>query len=364
MKLLILSDLNWNTEAREISTSDFDLIKETKSLPSDLRFFKLKEYLKIILDEKADLILFAGDITGDGSCGHGYQEAFKLLLHILEWQKKPSLFIQGNHDVSPYYEEVQELTNQLEHCQEISNQYISIQGLKILGISFESTKNRKILQKLIDEKEQKIDLVIAHSESKRRSALFDFQSEYIITGHYDNKIFATPSSVFLSFANDDFEFINYGTIKIPDQASKKETEVCYSFRNVRDKVHLEFREEVSALKSNQRSSNFILNQESLVDVQQYEEIDLRAVRSAALRNELDLIPHWELIDYPILRYFRGQEFRKLILAMQEFKNDERTELDAEDIVRFLETDITAYHKVSKSILIDYLGEKIRKKLWS
>jgi len=65
---------------------------------SKVRYERIRRYYDIILNEKADLVLFAGDITGDGFCGHGFQNALISLLKLLEEKAIPSLFISGNHD--------------------------------------------------------------------------------------------------------------------------------------------------------------------------------------------------------------------------------------------------------------------------
>lgn len=360
MKILVLSDLHWNDDAIHISDKDIELLRTTGQLGETVAFYKLREYLQIILSEEPQLILFAGDLTGDGSCGHGFFQAFKCLLTYLEISEIPSYFIRGNHDVYPYYEQAEEYAKTLNHCKEISGQYIIHQGLKILGIPFDSTKNKKKLTALLSEKEDNIDIVLSHCELKRRTWLFDFKAEVIITGHYDNKQMATGQSIFLSFSNDEFDFANYGCLDY----SGAELWVTYNFRNVGKGVHLVFMENRYELKENNRKSQMMLNEHQVILLDPYELIELRHIRSAIQTNQIVQIPHWELIDYPILRYFRGIKYQQLIQDMRDFKNNPESPLNHDDIVEYLDQGVTAFHKVSRSMLIDYLGEKIRKELFS
>ena len=64
--ILVLSDLNWSAHLRGLTAEDVYAFTE-EDLESH-RFERIRRYFEIILKENADLVLFAGDVTGDGFC--------------------------------------------------------------------------------------------------------------------------------------------------------------------------------------------------------------------------------------------------------------------------------------------------------
>lgn len=209
-QILILTDLHWTDASRKINSKDILSLKSKNVIPEKEQFLKVKEYVEIIKKHNPTIILFGGDITGDGSCGHGYHFAFFYLLQYLEHHKIKSAFIKGNHDIDLYYNKLLKNTAKLKYTTEISGKSASINGLQILGLSFEDTK---IKTRLINQikKNEKYDIILSHSELTRRPWLFDFDTKYIITGHYDFKFNSINNKIFLSFFND-YPSRNYATI--------------------------------------------------------------------------------------------------------------------------------------------------------
>jgi len=123
MKVLFLSDLNWQNHLRSIS--DDEVYNFKISHLKKTRFQSIAKYFSIVEYEAPDLVLFAGDITGDGSCGHGFHNAFKLLLLLLEHHSIPSKFISGNHDPNLYYKQLLAFIPSLKFCEEISNKKVT-----------------------------------------------------------------------------------------------------------------------------------------------------------------------------------------------------------------------------------------------
>ncbi|MEE9438128.1 MAG: metallophosphoesterase, partial [Saprospiraceae bacterium] len=206
MKTIILSDLYWEGHLRSITEDEIEKFRNEDI--DKTRYFSIKRYLNIILEEKANLVLFAGDVTGDGSCGHGFQYAFLILLKILESLKIDTCYISGNHDEPPYYSIVNNRVRDYKYIKEISNKTIDINGVKVLGIPYETTYSKtkiKALYKIIEEDKHQYDIIIAHSQLKRRIQLFDIDTKVIITGHYDRKIMAFNQSAFISLDNDSSE---------------------------------------------------------------------------------------------------------------------------------------------------------------
>jgi len=90
-KVLFLSDLNWHPHLRSISNAE--VLQFTESDLQKDRYQRITRYISIVDKEHPDLVLLAGDITGDGSCGHGFQNALKIFFLLLESRKIPSYFI-------------------------------------------------------------------------------------------------------------------------------------------------------------------------------------------------------------------------------------------------------------------------------
>jgi len=209
MKVVILSDLNWHDHLRDMTLQDAISFEEEQLY--EPAYERIARYFAIIIAERADLVLFSGDITGDGSCGHGFHHALLALLQLLENRRIPSAFINGNHDPNPYWKHLRKRTTQLQYTRSINNKLEIIGGLKILGIDFYCTKSKPTLKELLAKHQSSdIDICIAHSEIKRRIRLFDTAASLIVTGHYDRKIFPFRQSTFISLDNDSAE-VSYAT---------------------------------------------------------------------------------------------------------------------------------------------------------
>lgn len=209
MRVVILSDLNWQPHLRSITEheiahfTDADLRKN--------RYERIARYLSIVVKEKADLVLLAGDITGDGGCGHGFQNALKLLLQLFEKRAIPSKFISGNHDPIENYDDLLSFTDQLNYTEEISNKSCVFKGLKLLGINYDcSASLSRLKQTIAAHADNSFHICLAHSEIKRRLRLFDTNAQLIVTGHYDRKLMPFRDSLYVALDNDWAE-VSYAT---------------------------------------------------------------------------------------------------------------------------------------------------------
>jgi len=240
MKILILSDLEWNKESKQVSDEDIDTFPITKDFSSEehrLIFRSMKyrtfwRYRSIIEDAKPDVLLLAGDITGDGSCGHGFHKPLFLLLRYLESNKIMTFFIGGNHDDPKYFKYILERTKKYKYVKYIAGEVIDFKGIKILGLDFEDTFNKTRLKSFLS-KNYALDIVLSHCHLHRRAWLFDFNTKYVITGHWDQNIGQVDNKIFISLVNDTPEDINYVTIEL-----NKEHELItyYNFNSIIYKI--------------------------------------------------------------------------------------------------------------------------------
>lgn len=342
MKILVLTDLYWNSSAKKISKEDIKDVTIGGPPAYSERYRSLQAYWHIIIKEKPRLVLLGGDLTGDGSCGHGFQNAFFYLLCLLELSKTSTFFIRGDNDLAGNYAQVIDNISIFSYIKEISNTVVEFENLKILGIPFQSTANKKSLHKLLLEKIPEVDIVLCHSELKRRTTLFELDARIIITGHFDNKLCSIQDKLFLSFSNDS-NIINYGTLTY----SKKKTVVDYYFHNQQKKSQLHIKEQVDKLLD--KESSGVIHLDGLpMNISEFENLRLPNSDYEKTKNALALA----------VKYLRGKNYS---MAIEQLL----TASSKSDYIKLNDTrksHITAKHKLSKSMILDYLGNKVRKYL--
>lgn len=211
MRIIILTDLYWEQHLRYITDHVIDNFK-LEILEND-NYHCIKKYLDIITKERAELVLFGGDLTGDGSCGHGYKKAFLLLLKSLEILKIQSVFIGGNHDELPVCKELIEDASNMKYAAEISGKIFRYKELSILGVSYDDSHDKRRYKKIIDmHKDTPFDILLGHIELKRRTWLWDLPCKYIVTGHFDQKFVGIHKKAFISLNNNQLNEFTYASI--------------------------------------------------------------------------------------------------------------------------------------------------------
>lgn len=339
MKIVVLSDLNWEQHLRSMSFREVEsasLVTVQKS-----RYQSILRYLTIVLEEKADVVLVAGDVTGDGSCGHGFHYAFMMLVSILDQLEIPSCFISGNHDEHQYYKQVVDFVASLKYTQEVSNKEADIKGVKILGVPYETTYSKSKIKSLIERYSDTYDIVMAHSQLKRRIRLFELNAKLIVTGHYDRKLFGFAECAFISLDNDNEE-ISYATMKMNEQ--EYETTICIKDKN--GSVH-SYSDKSDTLFSQQRSHT--------VSIDSMPSIDLRILEMHARSKFVDQSG----LDRSYLKYLRGTQYLKLLERLHVVKNDKMLKPTLRVTKNVVGIQITENYKVSESLVIDYLGKRTR-----
>lgn len=211
MRILTLSDLYWNEESKKLSryiirTFDHNAPKKPKKHSSYLF------YRNIIDETNPDLVLLGGDITGDGG-RHGFHFSLLSLLQYLESKKITTFFIRGNHDVPKSFNYIIKESKKLKYVKYIgSGQIATFNGLSILGLDFQDTENKTKLKGYLSQ-DITTNIVLSHCQLARRPWLFDFRTEFIITGHYQNHLCEIDGKAFISHGNDIPEDFNYNIIE-------------------------------------------------------------------------------------------------------------------------------------------------------
>jgi len=340
MKIVVLSDLGWEAHLKTITQRE--LLGFNLDSLSKLRYASILKYYEIILDEGAELVIFAGDVTGDGSCGHGYHFAFIILLSLLEYKGIQSYFINGNHDEEGYFQTVVEYTKNFKYTEEISGRIVSYNGLKFYGINFfETLSKTKIKKHLKEVGEEPIDILVAHSTLKRRIRLFDFNTKYIFTGHFDRKLLAHKSTAFVALDND-FSDISYATLQIGDLG---ESEIAIKVRTT-DKTSLSFEENVSSLLKGERNSMLKVNGNPTFDLAKIETASVK--KNSGEGNG----------QYLFLKYLRGINYKKSLVTMDKLKQDIPLSETDIPLLKLKGLPIISTYKISESMIEDYLGNVV------
>jgi len=338
MNIVILSDLNWEAHLRTVTPNE---ILEFRSDQLAMhRYERVRRYFEIVIKEKADLVLLAGDVTGDGLCGRGFQYALILLLQLLEQENIPTLFISGNHDPDENYIVVKDWIKKFNNIQEISGQLCDVYGLNILGVNYDTSNSKSSLRKMLAQQNKKIDIVLAHSVIKRRINHFDFDCDYIITGHYDRKLLAHRNKVFIALDNDSEE-VSYAVInkneKYTDQLSikiKKDGDTLFSLTDT-------FEQLISG------------NRNSILEVNGYPTFDLLKLENA---NEQSISR--DGAHYLYLKYLRGINYTSCLDTMYRMKNNLSPTPSDLSLNQLHGLPITSNYEISESMIEDYLGDVI------
>ena len=337
MKALILTDLNWNSESKKINQEDIISLYESGRPGITSRFTSIRHYWAIITREKPELVLLAGDLTGDGSCGHGFHSSFYYLLCLLDLSSIVTLFISGDNDLEKYYSQVTANLDHFKCIHEISEKMYTHGGINIGGISFLASNSKKVLKKTLDRFSPKVDLLLCHSPLKRRTSLMASQFPMIITGHFDNKVCLIRDSILLSFSNDS-EVINYGSLEY----YQGDIHISYKLYNRRNKHCLSYRQSASQLRSG-RSSEIIYSDTVPIPISNFERLPLPNSNIAKDRNRVALT----------IKYLRGKAYTEVINFLLESAESES--INEEEFWRLRKTFFTVKHKLSKTMLVDYLG---------
>jgi len=340
LKILLLTDLNWNLAAKQIGRDDILALYETNFVPTSEKFRKLRHYWHIVKKEAPELVLLGGDLTGDGSCGHGYHTAFFYLLCLLDLHVDQTYFIKGDNDLDKYYEQVTANLNNFSRVKEISNQRVQYRGLSILGIPYSTTRHKKQLKKLAADQSKKIDIILSHSELKRRSLLFGLPASHIITGHFDNKFCAINEQIFLSFSNDSAH-INYGVMNW-----SKNIVYHYKFYNTRKRSEIVYSDNLASLMNGNRSSTISVDGIP-INIKEFEKLQLPVSDYEKDKNALALA----------IKYLRGQNYKAAINFLRICAS--KKAFDKEDYRKLKKKYFTSKHKLSKSMILDFLGNKYR-----
>jgi len=365
--ILVFSDLYWHKNQRNITDDDVE-----KFRIDDLdkkKFEGIQKYVDIIRSKMPDMVLFAGDVTGDGSCGHGFSNAFILLLKVVEGFDITSFYISGDHDEKAFYSKVMNYSNRnLNSTKDISGKIVEFRGISILGISFRHQSTTNSIKTLLRAyRGRNIDILLTHTENRRRLWLFEFGSKIIITGHYDKRSFSANGSRYISLDNDHGH-ISYAVLKDIKSSGTVEY-VIATFEYGLESIS--FKEKIIENESQKRNSTAYINNNLKVDLSKFENLDPKVYRiatSSSLRRIMKMrgedysyiekqLPinfnQIKYLDKRILKKIRGEDLSK---AFSNIIKMGKADLDIDKTE--LKNMINRVEGVSKSLITNYLGRII------
>lgn len=340
MKFLILTDLNWHSSSKRIDKSDILALYESGTPGVTQRFYSIDAYWSIIAKAQPELVLLGGDLTGDGSCGHGFHTAFYYLLSLLEIHGIKSFYIRGDNDLDDYYSQVLSNSQHFSFIHEISGRVVNHKGINIGGLSFQMTQSKKEVKKALNSLESKVDILLAHAPLKRRTLLLEHDFKVVVTGHFDNKICYVNRSLFISFSNDS-ETINYGILNLV----KQDLIVDYIFLNRKRRNELRYIETLQGLISD-RTQAYIYSDNVPLAMEAFESLPLPIKEYEKEKNKLALA----------IKYLRGNAYRRAVELLIQTKLSGN--VDKSQFLEMKKTHITAKHRLSKTMIIDYLGKDV------
>lgn len=348
MKIMTISDLYWDhkiteSQLKKISTQKLD----------HKQFKRIREYYNMVMLENPDLLIMAGDISGDGFCGSGFHYSLCALIKLVTANQITVLIIPGNHDIESSYNIVLEYIKENPLAFDISNKLHDFNGLKIFGLPFESTKYKKTLNEITKTfNATYIDILVAHSEKRRRTHLFNFNAKYIITGHYDNKIACIDKKIFISLSND-YHNSNYCTLELGNQSK-----VTYIFTNYGDK-YVRLVEDLENLCNGISNGILVDSESNSVHIEHYENNPgnpllsynieyfslkerFKFVQAKVAELESNGLKHFERERYA-LKNLRGSDFKIALENIFQYKLTGKSDVALSEL------------KVSKEVIRDYLG---------
>ncbi len=337
MKILAFSDIH------------FPSVLFKKNKESEKKYFlkennELKNLTTFIKSSKIELVLLAGDVMGD--LGKDvFFGAFSWLVEYLEENEVTTYYIQGNHDIDESYLKLSKSTDNNNYVKDISGKLINYNGLKILGLSFFDTENKTKLKKIISQK-NKIDILLCHCQNGRRPFLFEFDTKYIITGHFDRQFYYIENKVFISFQGSE----SYSIIEF----KKKSNNINLYENKTNDKF---FDSNPNIWKAVLKNENIVWKSDS--------NIPISVFKNKKTTSGSDLQTIWKQ-HFEVVKYFNSfgysKAFESCIPLLLKIKSDFKATSNISDELKIKCKENRFNIHIPVSTQTDFLGQECHKKL--
>lgn len=140
---------------------------------------------------KPHIVILAGDLVCDGHVTHdpdarvasGHVRKFYEAIQYAG-QRSKVVVVKGNHDDCFPGDYAADRINTTLGCIEISGKLREVEGLRILGLSFEQTHRLRMLRSLLATFGGRADIVVAHCEQSRLRSVAQFRPQVVVRGHF------------------------------------------------------------------------------------------------------------------------------------------------------------------------------------
>jgi len=162
---------------------------------SDIDWSKYNYLKSLVLKEKPDLVMLAGDIGNDG-LSHAKSRLQDFLL-FLDRRLIKTFAIRGNWDQNDYDQLFQ--AQRFRFVEEISGRYAHFAGFTFLGIPYSFFRNMKNVRNIDSVfPRTPLDFILAHPPTKKRIWLFHLKPKYVVSGHDDNRVCSVTNTLLIS----------------------------------------------------------------------------------------------------------------------------------------------------------------------
>jgi len=149
---------------------------------SDTRF-QNQDYQRMIDKLEPNIVVLAGD------CDEEFFSSSNDFYDFLHYTGKKSkvLVIKGNHDDPKWGGSKSRYSikkiNSIKGCTEISGKSVNVDGLKFLGIDYESCRINANLLPLLEKHGNHVDIIISHGEISKIRRFANLKPLIVINGH-------------------------------------------------------------------------------------------------------------------------------------------------------------------------------------
>lgn len=189
MRILLLSDISWRRTG-------------------------LGSLKRGILSLDPSLVLLAGDLVDNDHSDVGGAEKWSGLYEFVDFlneNKTQTFFIRGNWDRAPYDCLIGK-AYRLPYVEEISGRIVEFDRVRILGVPFSLTNHLPTAKRLRELFPDPVDIVLAHAEILRRIWLFELNTRFVVTGHFDSQLCQVRDKTFVSLSGfpSNYAIVDYG----------------------------------------------------------------------------------------------------------------------------------------------------------
>ena len=251
------------------------------------------------------------------------------------------LYIQGDHDEQRYIDYLEAATADFSYIHHISGKAINIHGLTILGLSYFHTNIKPDLKSLLDSTKGKFDILLCHTELKRRAWLFELNCQYIVTGHFDHKATFINEKTFLSFGND-FSFMSYAIRNTDD----KNEHLQYGLKAFNTDFHITFSLQKTINEVQYRIDGF---------TKSGKDVDINQSNGRSQLRQLQRKHQFNL------QFIKGEDFKNAIESILSLKKQliaGNFKWESHMMNSFNKLKVSGKVKISRTFVRDYLEELV------